>query len=250
MPAFSPSQQNAIAALARDLDDVFGSRLQALVAYPGSQGDGSIHSCAIVDGLGFQDLVKCLPFTGRWGQRRVAVPLMLSGDELRRTLDIFPLEYAAIAADHVVVRGADPFAGLAIPAADLRRAIEAQAKSHLIHLREAYLESSGDATRIAGFVSASAAPLRALLTNIARLPDDAPGTDGAGRSRTTTSALPTDDALAGSAEARMGVSAAVLREVLALSGGGASSVTDASHLFSRYLDATQKIWEFVDGWSR
>jgi len=249
MPAFSSSQQNAIAALARDLDDVFGSRLQALVAYPGSQGDGSIHSCAIVDGLGFQDLVKCLPFTGRWVQRRVAVPLMLSGDELQRTLDIFPLEYAAIAADHVVVRGTDPFAGLAIPAADLRRAIEAQAKSHLIHLREAYLESSGDATRIARFVSASAAPLRALLTNIARLPGDATGTDGAGRSGTTASAL-TDEALADTAEARMGVSAAVLREVLALSDGGASSVTDASHLFSRYLDATQTIWEFVDGWSR
>jgi hypothetical protein len=241
MPAFSSSQQNAIAGLARDLDDVFGARLQALVAYPGSQGDGSVHSCAIVDGLAFQDLVKCLPYTGRWNQRRVAVPLMLSGDELQRTLDIFPLEYAAIAADHVVVRGTDPFAGLAIPAADLRRAIEAQAKSHLIHLREAYLESHGDATRIASVMAASAAPLRALLTNIARLPDAAAAGDPADLS---------DETVARTAERRMGVSAAVLREVLDLSAAGQSSVTDPSHLFSRYLDATQRIWEFVDGWSK
>src|SRR5205809_6897045 len=123
MPDFTPSQQRAVDSLARDLDEVFGTRLKALVAYHGSQGDGSVHSCAIVDGLAFQDLVRCLPFTGRWHQRRVAVPLMLSADELRRTLDIFPLEYAAIAADHVVVRGTDPFATMKIPAPDLRRAI-------------------------------------------------------------------------------------------------------------------------------
>ena len=238
MPAFSPSQTSAIDALARDLEDVFGPRLQALVAYAGSQGDGSVHSCALVDGLAFADLVKCLPFTGRWHQRRVAVPLMLSADELRRTLDIFPLEYAAIAADHVVVRGSDPFAHVPIPVADLRRAIEAQAKSHLIHLREAYLESHGESTRIANVITASAAALRALLTNIARLPDA--GATGPDLS---------DEGLARMTEARMGIAALVIRDVLASSAGGSSAITDPSHLYARYLEATQKIWEFVDGWS-
>jgi len=239
MPAFSPSQQHAIEALARDLEDVFGSRLQALVAYPGHQGDGSIHSCALVDALAFQDLVKCLPFTGRWHHRRVAVPLMLSADELRRTLDIFPLEYAAIAADHVVVRGRDPFAHVTVPAEDLRRGIEAQAKSHLIHLREAYLESHGEATRIGSVVAASAAPLRTLLIHIARLRGGGAATDPGDLS---------DEGLARMAEARMGVPAAVVREVLAASADGQSAITDPSHLFSRYLDAAQTIWAFVDGW--
>jgi 23S rRNA-/tRNA-specific pseudouridylate synthase len=78
MPSFSSSQQKALESLARDLDEVFGPRLHALVAYAGAHGDGSVHSCALVDALAFQDLVKCLPFTGRWHQRRVAVPLMLS----------------------------------------------------------------------------------------------------------------------------------------------------------------------------
>jgi hypothetical protein len=125
MPVFSSTQQSALDSLARDLDEVFGPRLQALVAYGSSQGDGSVHSCAIVDGLSFQDLAKCLPFTGRWHQRRVAVPLMLSDQELRRTIDIFPLEYAAIVADHAVIRGSDPFAGVSIPPEDVRRATEA-----------------------------------------------------------------------------------------------------------------------------
>ena len=236
MPVFSSSQQHAVETLARDLEEVFGGRLKALVAYHGSQGDGSVHSCAIVDGLRFQDLARCLPFTGRWLQRRVAVPLMLSAAELARTLDIFPLEYAAIAADHLVVRGADPFAGMVIPAPDIRRAIEAQAKSHLIHLREAYLESDGEMTRIASLIAASAGPFRALLINIARLED-------------AHTATPADDALARMAEARIGISAAVVREVLAASAAGHSTITDPSHLFSRYVEAAERIWEFVDAWT-
>jgi hypothetical protein len=236
MPAFTASQQHALESLARDLEEVFGPRLRALVAYPGSHGDGSVHSCAIVGELSFQDLARCLPFTDRWHFRRIAVPLMLSAEELARTVDIFPLEYAAIVADHVVVRGADPFAGITIPPEDVRRAIEAQAKSHLIHLREAFLESHGEATRVAHLVTASAAPLRALLTNIARL------TAGA-------TVMPEDAALAALAETRMGISPGVIREVLASSATGPSSVTDPAHLLSGYIDACQKIWAFVDGWS-
>jgi hypothetical protein len=236
MPAFTSSQTSAIEALARDLEEVFGARLRSLVAYPGSHRDGSVHSCAIVDGLAFQDLVKCLPFTDRWHHRRVAVPLMLSAQELARTVDIFPLEYSTIVADHAVVRGVDPFAAVTIAAEDVRRATEAQAKSHLIHLREAYLESRGEPTRIAQLVAASAAPLRALLANIARLTDGANGT-------------PPDDGLAAMAERTMGVASSVIREVLASSAAGPSTVTDPSHLLSRYIEATQKIWEFVDGWS-
>jgi hypothetical protein len=235
MPNFSPSQRRAADALAIDLEEVFGRRLQALVAYSGSHGDGAVHSCAVVDGLSFQDLTRCLPFTDRWRQRRIAVPLMLSQDELQRTLDIFPLEYATIAADHLVVRGKDPFAGMAIPVEDVRRATEAQAKSHLIHLREAYLESHGETTRIAEVIAASAAPLRALLRNISRLH----GMDAAGMS---------DEALAAMADTRMGAAAPVIRDVLAASADGPSAVTDPGHLLARYVEATERIWAFVDTW--
>jgi hypothetical protein len=138
-----------------------------------------------------------------------------------------------------VVRGTDPFASVTIPTEDLRRAAEAQAKSHLIHLREAYLESLGDATRIANLIAGSAAPLRALLTSIARLPDGG----------SAVSPDLSDESLAKLAETRMGVPAPVVRDVLASSAGGQSAITDPSHLFSRYLDATHKIWTYVDGWS-
>ncbi len=236
MPLFSAAQQKAIQTLARDLDETFGARLKSLVAYPGNQADGSVHSCAIVDGLAFRDLVACLPTTEKWHQRGVAVPLMLATGELERTVDIFPLEYSAILADYEVVRGRDPFEGMAIAAEDLRRATEGQAKSHLIHLREAFLESHGETTRVARLIAASAAPLRALLSNIARLLDSAPA------------GTPTDEALATMVEARMGISASLIRDILNSSAGGHSAIADPSALLAHYIDAAQKIWQHVDRW--
>jgi len=46
----------------------------------------------------------------------------------------------------------------------------------------------------------------------------------------------------------MGVAGPVIREVLASSAGGHSAITDPGHLLSRYVDAAQRIWEYVDGW--
>jgi hypothetical protein len=240
MPQFSSTQQRAIDQLARDLEGIFDGRLESLVVYPGHQADGSVHSCALITGLAFRDLTACLPLTGSWHNRGIAVPLMLSSDELRRTVDVFPLEYASILADYTVVRGGDPFKGLIIHVDDVRRAVEGLEKSHLIHLREAFLESHGETTRIARLIAASAAPLRALLTQIARLPE-APQ---AMMDLTT----PSDESLAQLAEARMGIPGSLIRTVLASSAGGYSTIADPSHLLGSYIEASQKIWEYVDRW--
>ena len=240
MPHFTSAQQRAVENLAQDLDGVFGARLDSLVVYPGLQADGSLHSCALVQGLTFRDLTACLPFTESWHQRGVAVPLLLSSEELRRTVDVFPLEYATMLADYAVVRGSDPLAGVTIPAEDVRRAVEGLAKSHVIHLREGFLESHGETTRIARLITASAAPLRALLTHLARLPDAKHGT--------LDTATPSDESLAAMAELRMGVPAALIRTVLASSSDGHSTITDPSHMLGSYIDAARRIWEYVDRW--
>jgi len=249
MPQFSPAQQRAVDTLARDLDQVFGARLRSLVVYPGHQADGSVHSLALVDNLAFRDLVACLPYTEAWHHRGAAVPLLLTADELHRTIDIFPLEYASIIADYTVVRGADPLRGVTVGVEDMRRACEIQAKSHLIHLREAFLESHAETTRVARLITASAAPLRALLINVARLPAVASAN---GRPPNGSAPIPpvlSDEALAQMAEERIGVSGAVMRTVLATSADGHSAVTDPTHLLAGYIEAAQKIWAYVDRWS-
>ena len=219
---------------------MFGGRLESLVAYPGHDGDGALHSLAVIEGLTFRDLATCLPLAESWQRRRLAVPLMLSREELRRTVDIFPLEYASMIAAHAVILGVSPFEGLVISRDDLRRACEAQAKSHLIHLREAFLESHGETRSVAALIAASAAPFRALLTNIARLPE--------GAAATFEPAELSDESLARAAETRIGIAASVVRDVLSSATTGQASIGDPSALLARYIDAAQRVWDYVDRW--
>ena len=134
----------AAESLATDLRRVFGDRLKSVVAY-GPHLDGDDHApltcLALVGSLTADDLQACATNTSKWNRAQVATPLILPEQEFRRSLDAFPVEYQAILDRHVVIAGRDPFVGCEINREDLRRACEVQARSHLIHLRQGWIEA-------------------------------------------------------------------------------------------------------------
>jgi hypothetical protein len=159
---------SATDTLAAQLGEIFGGRLKMVAAF----GVHS-HTCAIVDAITTADLDKCAALSAGWKKRGLAPPLLIPVDELSRALDAFPLEFSEIIASRQLIAGADLLASLAVPAEDLRRACEMQARGHLVHLRQAYIEAAGDRKAVARLVSASVIPFGALLSNVARL-DGAP----------------------------------------------------------------------------
>jgi len=239
-PTMSADQRTAGNTLAADLKRIFGSRLEALVAYGLVGPDQLLHTLALVDEVTFPDLNACAPAVHRWRVIGLAVPLILSRTEFHRSLDVFPVEYGEIVANHVTIVGHDPFAGATIAEADLRRSCEVQAKSHLIHLREGYLEAGGDPRETVYLVASSTHAFRALLGNIARLDRGVAGPGAAERG---------DAPLAEFAERTIGVPGSLIREILSFK-AAAGSIADPSGLFSRYINATERIWEYVDGWRR
>jgi len=219
--------------LAAELRRVFGARLHSVAAY-GLDAPASsprlLHTIALVERLSFEDLAACVPLATGWRRRSLAVPLILERDEFLRTLDVFPLEYGDIIVNHVVVTGADALTGIRISPADVRRACELSAKSHLIHLREAFMETSGNPQAIGRLIAASAPAFNALLRNIARLADD------------------TDADVAQTAERQIGIPAPVVREVLSAGAGMQSTIAEPTALLSRYIAAAERVWEYVDTW--
>lgn len=236
----SAAQQSATTGLARDLQQVFGQRLEVLVAYGLAGPDQLVHTLALVDDVTFKDLMACAPSVHRWRRAGLAVPLLLARDEFERTLDVFPVEYGEIVANHVTIVGRDPFGGAQIAESDLRRSCELQAKSHLIHLREGFLEAGGDPNETVYLIASSTHGFRALLGNIVRL-DRGPVKAGAPETG--------DQALATFAEETIGVSSALVLEVLGFK-ATAGAIADPTEILSRYVAATERIWEYVDGWRR
>jgi hypothetical protein len=210
--------------MAADLRRVFGDRFVALVASGAHSGVGFASSIAP------GDLEALGPLVDAWQRDDLSTPLLLTPHEFRRSLDAFPVEYQALLDHHDVIAGEPPFAGLVIDRANLRRACEVQAKSHLIHLRQGWIENVGHDERLAALIVRSAPALRALLSDVARLMVD----DGDA------------DALAGAGIA--GLDLELVRQIVTLEDDPAHG----PHLVRRlpdYLVQSDRLWTFVDTWA-
>jgi hypothetical protein len=245
---------DAVRTLERELREIFGSRLQSLVIYgqrahadrqtagdrhgthAGHGHDAPpTHTLAIVDSMTSNDLRACAVRVDAWHDAGLATPLLVADHEFAQSLDAFPLEFGAILADHTVVAGTNPFEALVVDPADLRRACEVQARSHLLHLREGFLETRGRADALALLIVRSAAAFAALVTSIARLEGHA-ADDSASAARHV--------------ERTLGMPNSAVSEITKLAGAHDISSAEAERLFGPYLDTVDRLVKYVDGWAR
>ncbi|MCX6543027.1 MAG: hypothetical protein NTV05_01285 [Acidobacteria bacterium] len=234
-----------VARLLHELGSIFGKRLQCVSMYGGNgeadrltgaaagQADDHIHTLVVVESIDAKDLRACAHLARSWHRRGLATPLLMPGSELTRSLDAFPLELGEILAHHTVVAGTDVLAGLSVAPADIRQACEVQARSHLLHLREGYIQAGAEPRALAAIIQASARPFRLLLVSMARLE----GVD-----------IPDAAGFAGHLEATVGLTPGVVRQVLAAGGTKGISATDAQDLYPAYLQAVERLVHYVDAW--
>jgi hypothetical protein len=245
----------AVRALERDLRGIFGSRLQSLAIYGGGAAAPDAHhthdahahgaaaptrTLAVVESMTRDDLRAAATRVEAWHDAGLATPLLLGAREFSQSLDAFPLEFGAILADHVVVAGENPFASLAVDPADVRRAVEVQARSHLLHLREGFLETRGRADALSVLILQSAPAFAALVTSIARLEGKADGDPLSGARHVER--LVGQSAPAGAAEH------GAISDVVKLAAAHDLASPAAEQLFAPYLDAVERIVAYVDGW--
>jgi len=221
---------SALNTLERDLREIFGARLLSLVHYAarehktatlherehhGHHERALLHAMAVTETLTPNDLRACAKRITAWHEDALATPLILPKAELERSLDVFPFEFSAIIADHVVVTGSNPFERLRVEPSDLRWACEVQARGHLLHLRQGYVEARGRDDALAVLIVRSAAAWKSLLENVARLENTVGEAD----------------------------------EVTTLVGIKEISNEDALRIFPKYLAAVEQLTQQVDRWS-
>jgi hypothetical protein len=228
--------RQAAATLVADLKQVFASRLRSVVAYgPHIEGDehAPITCLALVESLALNDLEACARLAPRWDRLDLATPLILPVDEFRRSLDAFPLEYGEILRAHERVFGGNPFEAASVSRDDLRRACETQIKSHLVHLRESYIESGARPQAINDLVMTSAPAFTALLRSVGQLSGSTSmSREDATREGARAAALPDG----------------IVNEMLGLERKPAIPMTDGARLFPEYLAAVEQLARVVDAW--
>lgn len=228
-----PAARAELTTLLNDVRRVFGSRLRGVLAY-GRHDQAPASTLVVVDGMTTDDLNACATRVAAWHRAGAATPLIFTQQEFERAADAFPIEYAEMEETAVVLDGVNPFATSgSVRPEDLRRACEVQARSHLLHLREDYLECAARPRDVAAMVRESAPGFRVLLKRLARLD---------GNSSTSSSEL------AAFAESRAGLDPRVIGDVLSLSEPAAAGAVDAARVFLAYLAAVERLAQVVDEW--
>lgn len=113
--------------------DALGSNLVTLAEY--YMGDKG-YILIVCNTLDFETLSKLKELD--------VVPTVFTLDEIANARDVFPIEFLNISKHHKIINGQRVLGDIMITKADLRRQLEFEFRSKLIHLRRAYLRSDDD----------------------------------------------------------------------------------------------------------
>jgi predicted nucleotidyltransferase len=98
---------------------------------------------------------------------RTVTPLVLTDEQIRRSVDVFPVEFQDLATRRALLWGEDVLAALRVGRHHLRHQCESELRSKLVGLRQAYIVAGGTADLasrlLARAAGGSAAAYRGLL---------------------------------------------------------------------------------------
>lgn len=122
-----------------------GENLQSVILY-GSAASGEFHPqfsnvnlLCVLGEVSFATLSALAPVVEWWTQQKRHAPLVLSGEELRRSADVFSIEFLDMQQRHRVLFGADVLAALTIPMHLHGAQVEYELREKTILMRERFL---------------------------------------------------------------------------------------------------------------
>jgi len=159
----------------RGVAEALGARLVSLVLYgsavrgghvPGRSDVNTLLICDRADEALFAALERPL---GPWLKAGHGAPLVFTNAEWRDSADVFAVEYEDIRAAHRVLAGGDPWSGLAVRPADVRRQLEHELRGKLVRLRQAYAAFARDPAQLTAAFTASVSGFLTMLRGVLRL---------------------------------------------------------------------------------
>jgi len=240
MAGLDRRRETLIERFTGELQNALGQRLKSVVLYGSAvrgdfiPGRSDLNFMVVVDNLDFQVLASLAGKVRHFWRKRISTPLVVDEHYIRRSLDVFPLEFSEMKTAYRVVSGNDPLADLVIAPADLRLQCEAELKRKLLLLREACLDAQNKRTRIEFLLQGSLKSFMVVLRNLLPLLGDQ--SEGS-----------SPEEVIARAENRLGVELKSFRKILKMKGKKmrlGKNQRDA--LMAEYLAETRALAQAVD----
>lgn len=223
----------------RELAEIYGKALVSVVLYGSAargeyrEGRSDLNILVLLREVDPPALRRGSALARAWVAEGNPPPLMLGVEELRRSLDVFPIEYSDIRDAHRVLHGEDPFAALEIDPEHLRLQCEHEIKGKQIQLREGYLLAAEEPEELGELLLRSFSTFLLLFRTVLRLTGSAAARDA--------------ESVITETAARAGFSPDALREIhRARSQGETLRPSPTDPVVTGYLEAVARTVEFVD----
>jgi len=154
---------------------LFGDDLVSIILYGSATGQdfrsgkSDINFMIVLTEDGIEHLDQAFDVVNKWRKRGVAVPLFLTEEYVKSSLDVFPIEYLNFQNNYVLVFGKDILKDLEIGPEFLRLQCEREIKGKLLLLREAFLETSGQGKALRGLIKQALPALMAIFEALLHL---------------------------------------------------------------------------------
>ncbi len=216
-----------------------GTNLRAAILY-GSAAAGDyvadhsdVNLLCVLGETSFAAIEALAPAIEWWAKQKHRPPLLLSAEEIRRSADIFSIEFLDMRRHYRVLWGDDVLKTLEIPMRWHRAQVEYELREKTILLRQQLLVSSGKAEAKWELLLRSLSAFGTLFRHALIALGDA----GAGRKRETAVAL----------AAKLGIDASVFGELLDIRERKKDRKSvNVDEMFARYLKLVEQVTGAVD----
>lgn len=172
------SPDEILQEFAGELQDLYGEELLSITLF-GSGAAGTyvpkksdINFLVVLTDNGIARLAKSFEFVQKWHKRNVALPLFMTLEYIKNSLDSFPIEFLNMKKNYKVVYGKDVLEPLKIEKENLRLQCESQVKGKLLHLRESFLSTQGNRRHMQKLIKISLAAFATLFKALLILRDE------------------------------------------------------------------------------
>ena len=216
-----------------------GTNLVAAILY-GSTAAGDyvadhsdVNLLCVLRETSYASIEALAPATQWWAKQKHRPPLLLSAEDIRRSADIFSIEFLDMRRHYRVLWGEDVLKTLEIPLRWHRVQLEYELREKTILLRQHLLVSSGKAEAKWELLLRSLSAFGTLFRHALI----ALGDPGAGSKRETAAAL----------GSKLGIDASVFGELLDMRERKKDrSSVDVDEIFARYLKLVEQVTGAVD----
>jgi len=135
-----------IESFVSELKEIYGEALVSIVLY-GSAASGeftgkssNINVAVILADASLESLAKLKKILAQH-RFRLLDPIFFTEDYMKRSLDVFPVEFLDMKENHILAYGKDILGGLSVDVKNLRFQCEQELKSKLINIKRRYLRT-------------------------------------------------------------------------------------------------------------